>query len=275
MNDDVFAGQWKQMRGSLKSWWGRLTEDDLERVGGEKDKLVGLVQERYAQTREEAEREVERRFSEYGNGGIGANLKTRASALGANVSNKASEAAHRLSTSVDSARSYFQDRSVDELTSDLVGVVRKYPIQACLVGLGIGYMVTKSIAGRDELEEAIERKDNLIGSLRRKYRQTRADVEREAERRLDEYGDVGAKLKESAGELGASVANKASEAVDRLSSSVGSARSYFQERNVDELTGDLRDVIRKYPIYACLVGLGVGLLAKSMVGSGDRHNPDR
>ena len=22
MNQDVFAGQWKQMRGELKSWWG-------------------------------------------------------------------------------------------------------------------------------------------------------------------------------------------------------------------------------------------------------------
>jgi uncharacterized protein YjbJ (UPF0337 family) len=89
MNDDVFTGQWKQLRGSLKSWWGRLTDDDLDRVGGQKDRLVGLVQEKYGQTREEAEREVEQRLSEYGDGGgIGAKVKTSASELGASLSKK-------------------------------------------------------------------------------------------------------------------------------------------------------------------------------------------
>ena len=57
MNEDVFSGKWREMRGTLRSWWGRLTDDDLEKIGGEKDKLVGLVQERYGQTRDQAERE--------------------------------------------------------------------------------------------------------------------------------------------------------------------------------------------------------------------------
>ena len=39
MNEDIFAGQWKQMRGELKSWWGRLADDDLEQIGGHKDQL--------------------------------------------------------------------------------------------------------------------------------------------------------------------------------------------------------------------------------------------
>ena len=30
MNEDIFAGQWKQMRGELKSWWGKLADDDLD-----------------------------------------------------------------------------------------------------------------------------------------------------------------------------------------------------------------------------------------------------
>ena len=69
MNDDVLTGQWSQLRGSLKSWWGKLTDDDLDRIGGQKDRLVGLVQERYGRTREDAEREVEERLREYGEGG--------------------------------------------------------------------------------------------------------------------------------------------------------------------------------------------------------------
>src|SRR4249920_2795506 len=66
MNQDIFAGQWKQMRGALKSWWGKLADDDFERIGGQKDKLIGLVQEKYGQTHEQAQQEVERRLKEYG-----------------------------------------------------------------------------------------------------------------------------------------------------------------------------------------------------------------
>ena len=42
MNEDILAGQWKEMRGELKSWWGKLTDDDFEWIGGQKDKLIGL-----------------------------------------------------------------------------------------------------------------------------------------------------------------------------------------------------------------------------------------
>ena len=66
MNQDVFAGQWKQMRGELKSWWGKLADDDFDRIGGQKDKLIGVVQEKYGYAREKAQQEVERRLKEYG-----------------------------------------------------------------------------------------------------------------------------------------------------------------------------------------------------------------
>jgi len=64
-NSDIFEGRWKQMRGEPRSWWGRLTNDDLEQIGGHKDKLIGRLQERYSYTRERARQEVERRLQEY------------------------------------------------------------------------------------------------------------------------------------------------------------------------------------------------------------------
>jgi uncharacterized protein YjbJ (UPF0337 family) len=151
MNEDVFSGKWREMRGTLRSWWGRLSDDDLERIGGQKDRLIGVVQEKYGQTREQAEREVERRLSEYGDtgGGIGSNLKSRVDELGASVSNKASEAAGAVANRVQSARSYFQDRDFDELTGDVTALVRRYPIQACLIGIGLGYLIARSIGSSD------------------------------------------------------------------------------------------------------------------------------
>src|SRR5512132_1534583 len=85
MNQDIFAGQWKQMRGELKSWWGKLADDDLDRIGGQKDKLIGLVQEKYGYARATAEQEVERRFKEFADkaGGPIANMTAKAQELGA------------------------------------------------------------------------------------------------------------------------------------------------------------------------------------------------
>lgn len=61
MNDDVFEGKWKQIRGQAKMWWGKLTDDDLEKVNGKFDQFLGLLQEKYGYTREQAEAEYKKR----------------------------------------------------------------------------------------------------------------------------------------------------------------------------------------------------------------------
>jgi len=65
MNADVLAGKWKQVQGEVKKQWGKLTDDDLAIVEGQKDKLVGLVQERYGYAREKAQHEVDEFFQKY------------------------------------------------------------------------------------------------------------------------------------------------------------------------------------------------------------------
>lgn len=62
MNKNVFEGKWKQMRGQAKVWWGKLTDDDLDKVEGNFDKLIGLLQEKYGYTQEQAETELKKRL---------------------------------------------------------------------------------------------------------------------------------------------------------------------------------------------------------------------
>lgn len=123
MNEDILAAQWKEMRGELKSWWGKLTDDDFEWIGGQKDKLIGLIQERYGYTRDQARDEMERRFDEY--------------------SNKASEITKSAAKRLETAASYLRENRLADIAADFAGLVRKYPVQSLLFGLGLGYLLTR------------------------------------------------------------------------------------------------------------------------------------
>ena len=63
--NDVLQGDWKKMRGQVKEWWGNLTDDDLTKIDGKRDKLVGTLQERYGWAKDRANSEVDRRFNDY------------------------------------------------------------------------------------------------------------------------------------------------------------------------------------------------------------------
>jgi len=65
MNRDILEGRWKQIRGEAKAWWGKLTDDDLDRAAGKFDVLVGLLQQKYGYNRQRAVEEIERRVTEY------------------------------------------------------------------------------------------------------------------------------------------------------------------------------------------------------------------
>jgi uncharacterized protein YjbJ (UPF0337 family) len=168
MNQDILSGKWKQMRGELKTWWGKLTDDDFDRIGGQKDKLVGLIQERYGYTREQAEQEVERRLQEYDDktDGAVASMSAKAREFGATAAKKANQAAPvigekmkslasvirekapRLATSaskvadgLESASNYLQEKKFEHLGEDFKGLVRRYPLRSLLIGLGLGFLL--------------------------------------------------------------------------------------------------------------------------------------
>ena len=58
MNMHLLEAKWKQLRGKVKQKWGDLTDDDLGRIEGRYEELVGLLQEKYNRSREDAEQEV-------------------------------------------------------------------------------------------------------------------------------------------------------------------------------------------------------------------------
>ena len=231
---DTFSGQWKQMRGTLRSWWGKLTDDDWERIAGHKDRLIGMLQEKYGYTKDMAQREMERRFHDYspsasagGSSGASTGYSTRPSGseggsmghtgqtmgrdaaqemkqagqetaqsikeTAADISQKAGEtlkdakakaqeygsaavekvsgasaamgekmssmaeslrgnapeqgmmgsAAHSVADSLDTAGSYLQENTVENMAQDLTKLIRRYPVQSLFIGVGIGYLFSR------------------------------------------------------------------------------------------------------------------------------------
>jgi uncharacterized protein YjbJ (UPF0337 family) len=59
MNMDQLKGRWAQIKGEAKVQWGKLTDDDLDQIDGNAQKLAGRLQERYGYEREQAERAVD------------------------------------------------------------------------------------------------------------------------------------------------------------------------------------------------------------------------
>jgi uncharacterized protein YjbJ (UPF0337 family) len=58
MNWDTIKGNWKQMAGKMKQQWGKLTDDDLTKVDGKREELVGRLQAHYGYEKDQAEKEL-------------------------------------------------------------------------------------------------------------------------------------------------------------------------------------------------------------------------
>jgi uncharacterized protein YjbJ (UPF0337 family) len=65
MNRDILTGKWLQVRGQVKQNWGKFTDNDLDRISGRYDEIVGLLQERYGYARDKAEKEVTHFIEQY------------------------------------------------------------------------------------------------------------------------------------------------------------------------------------------------------------------
>jgi uncharacterized protein YjbJ (UPF0337 family) len=158
---DPLASQWEHLRSQLRSWWDRLTEADLVQIGGQKDRLISVLQQRYGYTRERAQQEVDRRLQEYNekSAGVAATVTSAAQDVASRVAEtagtatgKAQEMAGSAATTVTDTLAgvgtSMQDRGVQGLSGDLTGLIRRYPVPALLIGLGIGFVLGRSVRTR-------------------------------------------------------------------------------------------------------------------------------
>jgi uncharacterized protein YjbJ (UPF0337 family) len=155
---DPLKDQWEQLRPQLRSWWDRLTEADLMAIEGEKDRLISIVQQRYGYPRERAQQEVERRLQEYGGrtAGVAATVNSAAQGVASSMAETAGTAATQaqemagaaataVTDTVARAGTYVQEKGVQALPGDLAGLIRRYPVPAVLIGVGIGFWLSRTL----------------------------------------------------------------------------------------------------------------------------------
>ena len=58
MNKDQMQGKWKELKGSVKERWGKLTDNDLVEIDGRRERLAGVLQQRYGLAKEQVEQQI-------------------------------------------------------------------------------------------------------------------------------------------------------------------------------------------------------------------------
>jgi uncharacterized protein YjbJ (UPF0337 family) len=116
MQSNEMSGRWQQLKDDVMSRWGKLTEDDIERIGGNKDKLISALQERYGYVWDEARQMVDRYLDEYGD------LKAKAT---------------------EAIRTVASKDNIQKLGNEVADFVRRHPLPSLLIGLGIGYLLAR------------------------------------------------------------------------------------------------------------------------------------
>jgi hypothetical protein len=169
---EMFTQQWPHIRQQVKGWWDRLTDADIEQVGGQKDRLVRALETRYGYARERAEQEVDRRLGEFyqmpeasQGGHLGEAASSAAQGVVSTLTKTAGEAgttAQKLATTAAATvgdRVARAGRQLPDIPSGLADFIRRHPLPSLMVGMGLGFLLSRSFAwmgGTASSDESID-----------------------------------------------------------------------------------------------------------------------
>jgi len=143
MNWSTVQGNWKEAKGKVKSKWGRLTDDDLMQVEGNKDRLLGVIQQKYGLARDKAEAQLEE-FLSADESTIG-KVKENVQEVVHQGVEKGKEALHqgmeKGKEALHQGKDYVQNHSMSEMANDLKELIGRHPVYSAVIGVGVGFLV--------------------------------------------------------------------------------------------------------------------------------------
>jgi uncharacterized protein YjbJ (UPF0337 family) len=137
MDWNTIAGNWNEAKGKVKTQWGKLTDDDLTYVEGKRDRLLGLLQQKYGMAKDKAEEQLNQ-FTSSSADWISQAKEKVGQAVG--------QAKEKVTEVVKEGKEYFQNTNIPDMATDLRKLIERNPIPSVLLGLGLGFLIGR-VAG--------------------------------------------------------------------------------------------------------------------------------
>lgn len=64
-NEQILKGKWNEIKGEIRTQWGKLTENELNQASGNLTSLAGIIQQRYGIKKEEAQEKLQKIASKF------------------------------------------------------------------------------------------------------------------------------------------------------------------------------------------------------------------
>jgi uncharacterized protein YjbJ (UPF0337 family) len=65
VNEEMMKGKWKEIKGEIKTKWGKLTDDELDKTAGNLESISGIIQQRYGYKKEEIQDKIHSIISKF------------------------------------------------------------------------------------------------------------------------------------------------------------------------------------------------------------------
>ncbi len=65
MNEEIVKGKWREIKGEIKTMWGKMTDDELEKASGNLTTIGGLIEKRYGLKKEEVQEKLQAIVSKF------------------------------------------------------------------------------------------------------------------------------------------------------------------------------------------------------------------
>lgn len=148
MNKNVIQGGWLQLSGELKRQWGKLTDDDLKQIEGQRDKLEGTLRKRYGYTSAKASKEVDNFLEDTESrlSGLQNLLRRRVGKAQESAQDTAETVLDTVQTAAKDANKQLSQAAPGELAD----TVESYPwlvvIGAFIIGILIGLILSPNLS---------------------------------------------------------------------------------------------------------------------------------
>jgi uncharacterized protein YjbJ (UPF0337 family) len=148
MDKNTFKGNWDQLRGQVKKTWGKLTDNQLEKIEGDFDTFVGAVEKAYGYTRSEAASSVKEFLNKEDNYGVqtpvGAGIRKAAEKINEfseTVAAKSDRVVHQGEEAVSAAQ-----KNAAKYIDFAMDYTKEHPVKVTLIAVGIGFLFGKFLS---------------------------------------------------------------------------------------------------------------------------------